>query len=157
MRRFSSPLIRVRDVCRQQRQMAELELARCIAARNQSQEQVAQAEHQVAAAQAGISAAFRQSNPSVFLQNMLNHLAGTQDQLQFALQQLQTAEQTVQTAQEHYQTAHSKVDRLDRLLDTQRAAHRQETLLAEQNVISDTAVFRWNGPEPTEVQVTSHD
>jgi flagellar export protein FliJ len=157
MRRFSSPLIRVRDVCRQQCQMAELELARCIAARSQATEQVSQAELQVAAAQAGIREAFQQSNPSIFLQNMLNHLAGTQDQLQLTLQQLQAAEQTVQTAQEHYQTARSKVDRLDRLLETQRADHRQKTLLAEQNVISDTAVFRWNGPEPTEVQVTSHD
>jgi len=157
MKRFRSSLQKIHDLFFQQSRMAELELERARAAWMLAQQCLQAGTAQLEQRRQETSRAFLHARQMTFILGMQQHMAAAEEELVRLDHQCQKAEQYCEAARKKYQEIHSKVERIDRLIEKQRDAYRREMLLEQQRSMDDIAIFRWNPPsEKQETEVRTH-
>jgi len=147
MKRFHSNLQKVLEICQQQSRMAELELARERSRWRHAQERAQQAAGRLEEIRIDVNRALQQARQMTVILGMHQHLAAADDSLQKMNVECREAEQLCEQARAKYQECHSKVERIERIVEQQRTEYRRDVLLEQQAAMDDLAVFRWQPPE----------
>ncbi|WP_437226269.1 flagellar export protein FliJ [Planctomicrobium sp. SH661] len=156
MKRFRSSLQKVHEICRQQSRMAELEMARAKSTWMTAQTRVEVAIDELETARRDVNRAMLQARQSTVILGLHQHLGAASDRVTTAQNDCLKAEQVFEVARSKYQSAHSKVERLERLIEKQKEAYRRDMLQEQQQAMDDVAIFRWKQPELMENEVGIH-
>jgi len=152
MKRFRSKLQKVHDLCEQQRRMEELEFARTRALLTAAQQRVRDAVFSLELARTDAGRALKQARQISIVLGAHLHVAAAMDHVTSMEQACSAAEKVCEQARLKYQESHSKVERIERLIEKQRAEHRRDALLEQQKAMDDVAIFRWTQPETLETR-----
>jgi len=156
MKRFHSNLQKVLEICQQQSRLAELELARERSRLRHTQKLAQQAAEQLEEIRTDVNHALPQARQMTLILGMHQHLAVADEHLQKMNAECRKAEQLCEQARARYQECHSKVERIERMIDQQRSDYRRDALREQQAAMDDIAVFRWQPSEIQETEVTNH-
>jgi len=157
MKRFRSNLQKICDLCSQQSRMAELELQRSQSAWTAAQRCVQAGISQLEQRRQEINQALPHARQMTIILGMHQHLAAAEDELAQFNHQCRLAEKECEVARKKYQEIHSKVERIERLIEKQREEYRREILLEQQRATDDVSIFRWKQPsDRQETEVSTH-
>lgn len=136
--------------------MAELELARAQGREAAARQRVNEAVLLLEQTHQEVNRALVRSRQMTVILGMHQHLAATEDRLILLRKELEQAEKLSTQARQKYQETHSKVERIEKLIDKQRAEYRREMLLDQQRAMDDVAIFRWTPQDRQETEVNQH-
>lgn len=157
MKRFQSNLTRVQTLCRQQSRLAQMEVARNLAIRDQAQRTLSAAVASLESAAASAAPALKRVSQISLIQGLQQQLAAAQEQVAAAEKHCQAAQHALDRAQATYQELHSKEERLSQLIEQQRTAYRREMRQQQHGLVQEAAVLRWTRPEQHASEVSRHD
>lgn len=106
--------------------------------------------------QVEVNQVLRTSRQPIALMGLYQHVAAAGDEVQNRQNDCVKADEVCEQARVKYQSLHSRVERIERLIEKQRETYRRDMLLEQQKMMDDVAVFRWTPPANSEEEVIHH-
>ncbi|WP_437187020.1 flagellar FliJ family protein [Planctomicrobium sp. SH668] len=157
MKRFHSPLEKVKGILDQQSHMAELRLAQATVSHQHAIQAEKIAAEQLESAHATASIAIKQASNVLMILGIQQHLLVAAEELQKQQGHVDSTAKIRDESRQQFQLLHSKVERLEQLIEKQKSEHRLERLLEEQKGMDDVSISRWKLGDASVAGVNSHE
>lgn len=156
MKRFHSNLGKVHALCRQQRRLAELDLARALQVVEQAVQAEFKAQADLTEAHAAANAALARRTTVAAIQSARNDVQRATDVVISSAAVTVRARAALDQQRQKFREIQSREDRLAELISRQRQEHRHEMLRQQQIAMDESAVSRRLSGATSPEEVNSH-
>lgn len=156
MKKFRSPLEKVKAISSQQRRLAQLELIRCLAEESQAEQDVQAAEAQLAASYEAADKLLRTPQTGALLQTLRCRLAADDESLVLAQEVLQAARDRVTSARDVARERQNREDAVSKLIEQQYTEFRRDVQRRQQAGMDESSAARWSPEQGLAEEVINH-